>query len=183
MTKWRIGYRKMFGLVSRTWTWYKTQIDFLLWPMLYERLADRYRDEEAKIALVAWFQSHSALIVTCIGLLPTCLMTLCYLSSYGCGYSKTRPYMEQWGVCSSIKDFGNTPQRHLDLWNAQASNARPEPPSAYIRDILLVDLLFEDAEVHLSYYTEEIQNSSPQLIEKEGLINSLSKSHVFEYSG
>ena len=101
--------------------------------MLYERLADRYEDEEAKLTLVTYFQIHSALILTCIGLLPTCFMGLCYLSSYGCGYLTTRPYMERMGLCSSIKDFRSIPPRHIGLWDAQASNTRPEPPSPSIR--------------------------------------------------
>ena len=175
--------RKMFGWVSRMWTWYKKLVDLILYPMVYKRLAERYEDDQAELALVIFLQTYSAAFLSCCGLLPIFLMGLCYLSSCGCGYLSTRPYMERMGLCSSIKDFRSIPPRHIGLWDAQASNARPEPPSAYMRDILLADSLFKDAKVHLSYYTEEIQNLSPSLIEQEELILSLGKSHVFEYSG
>ena len=68
--------------------------------MLYERFADRYRSDEAKPALVTWFQVHSVLILACIGILPACLITLCYLGFCGCGYSEKRPYTWNNGECA-----------------------------------------------------------------------------------
>ena len=88
-----IGPHKRF--YSRRILPLRANIDLLLWWMLYERFADRYRSDEAKLALVTWFQVHSVLILACIGILPACLITLCYLGICGCGYSETRPYMEQ----------------------------------------------------------------------------------------
>ena len=143
---------------------------------------EQYRSDEQKLALINWFQVHSALILTCIGILPVFLMSLCYFASLGCGYSKTRPYMGQWGMCSSIKDFGSVSPWYLDLWNTQASNTRPEPPSPYIRAILVSPLLLEDAQVALPHYTREMQRLSPRLIEEIELTISLSKSRVFECS-
>ena len=153
----------------------------LLWWMLYKKLTERYRSDELKLSLVNWFQVHSILILACYWILPAGLITLCCLISLGCGYSATRPYMEQWELCSSIKDFGSFSPWYLDLWNTQASNPKPEPPSPYIRAILVSPFLLEDAQVALFHYTREMQYLSPRLIEEEGLTISLSKSHVFEY--
>ena len=158
------------------------QIHVLLWWLLFKDLTERYRDDEQKLAVINWFQVNSPAILTCGGVLPLFLIMLCYLSSLGCGYSESRHRMEQWGMCSSIKDFGTLSPWYLDLWNSQASNPRPEPPAQYIRKILVSPLLLEDAQIALHYYIEEMESLCPGIIEEMGLSISLSKSHVFEYS-
>lgn len=120
--------------------------------------------------------------MSCIWALPTCLITLCFFTSCSCGYSQTRPSMQKWGLCSSIRNFESTSPCYLDLLNAQVGNIRPGAPSQYMRSILVSRNLLEDTEVALSHYTEEMQLLSPRLIQDEGLTISLNKSHIVEYS-
>lgn len=85
-------------------------------------------------------------------------------------------------MCSPLESPWRILPSYLDLWDTQASDTSSEPPSQYIRAILVSHLLLEDAQVTLLYYTGEMQRLFPSVIEEEYLTISLSESHVFEYS-
>ena len=77
---------------------------------------ERNRDDEGQLHLLDPLRIHSFVNFVCNCMIPGVFLILCYLGTYDCGFSSTRPYMKAYGVCLRLKisSQSNSPW-YLDL--------------------------------------------------------------------